>query len=533
MRGYVLMKGARTTTTHHIESDPRGEIVDVTGLSGEYGKEGVEDAANLSRRRTIIIWAALGIGIINLCLITPVQGFIFSLQFSVCLALLTLVGFRWWTRPVHPGVFGYFSPHTIILLNGLFFFGIGNLAPLIIPEQVVINYGATDFYLPMLAIIVAGLAVFDGVYRLVVNWLSLNGYIERGLRNFFTPGVQNAIPLYTVLAYLLCGTLFIYMTGAYMFQQFSFAGAVSEVDNIYARSSFLMMSLTFCLMGILFFSRKNAALRALVIVGFLSFFPILFAYQSRKLLICTLLVLMVIYMLYYQKRLKVRWIVLGGILLLLGFLIMSIVKMTRLRDPSIGRFLTEERNIFTRADKIIKSEEFTNLDNLQSILLLNAKKRIAALDFPSAIMDAHISNGIPFMYGEHNLLGAAKIIPRVIWPGKPQGDAEDLIVRHYELSHRDQHTTLFASAYADWGIAGILGGGAFLAIFFGAVLRVILIRKDGILVYLLALYVLLSKFQSPLLMSSLYWLRWVVIIMVFNTIVYYIYKLFMTHRTTT
>jgi|GEM_PF-3100178 len=524
------MKCERTTATASIESALRQKSVDISNQTGVHEGVGVEDAVNLSRRRTIIVCVALGIGLINLCLIMPVQGFIFSLQFSVCLALLTLVGFRWWTRPVHPGVFGYFSPHTIILLNGFFFFGVGNLAPLILPEQVVINYGATDYYLPMLAFIVAGLAVFDGVYRVVVSWFSLNGYIERGLRNFFTPGVQNVIPLYAVLAYLLCWALFLYMTGAYMFQQFSFSGAVSEMDNIFARSSFLMLSLTFCLMGILFFKRKNAAARILVIVGFLSFFPIFFAYQSRKLLICTLLVLVVIYMLYYRERLKMRWVLMGGIFLLLGFLIISIVKMTRLRDPSIGRFLTEEKNIFTRADKIITSEEFTNIQNLKFILLLNAKKRIAALDFPSAIMDAHISNGIPLMYGEHNLLGAATIIPRVIWPGKPRGEMEGLIVRHYELSHRDQQTTLFASAYADWGIVGILGCGAFLAVFFGAVLRVILIRKDGILVYLLALYVLLSRFQSPLFMSTLYWLRWVLIIMVLNTIVYCIYKLFMPHQ---
>ncbi|MFH1039275.1 MAG: O-antigen polymerase [PVC group bacterium] len=480
---------------------------------------------NLSRRKVIIAWVALGSGLGCACLIMPTQGMIYSLQFSICFLLLILVGFRWWTRPVHSGVFSYFSPHTVILLNGLLFYGIGSVPPLIFPEQVGLNYGATEYYIPMLAVIVAGLALFDSAYRLVVKMFSLNEYIERGLDNFFTPSIQKAIPFYTIIAYAACLLLFLHMSSVYIFRPFRFEGAVSETDNIFALSSFLLLSLTCCLMSILFFRSKNGTIRVLVIIGFVFLLPIFFAFQSRKLVFFIFLVMIVVYALYSPQKLKWVWLITGFILMLLAFLIMSMVKMAQIRDPSISRFSTEEKNILIRTEKIIASEQFTSLENLQFILLLNAKKRVAGLDFPAAIMDAHINGGIPFMHGGHNLLGAAKIIPRVIWPDKPIAAPEGEILRHFELSYRDQLSTLLTSAYADWGIAGVLAGGVFLAVFLGTVLRVILIRKDGILVYLLSLYVLFSKFPSFLLHSPLYWLRWVCIIIVFNTIVYSIYRL--------
>ena len=478
----------------------------------------------------IIGWMALGIGVGSFYLLLPAQGGLYSLQFSIGIVLLTLIGFRWWTRPVHPGVFGYFSPHTVILLNGLLFYGLGNLAPLMFPDQIVLNYGVTEYYLPVLVIIVIGLAVFDGIYRLMARVFSLNEYIERGFSHFFSPMIQDAIPFYTIIAYVVCLALFIYMSSTYIFKPFQFAGAVSEADNIFARSSFLMLSLTCALMSILFFRSKNATIRVLVVLGFLSFLPIFFAFQSRKLMFFISLVMIIICMLYSRRKLKPLWLGAGLSILLLSFLMMSMVKMTQVRDPSISRSLSEERDIFHRMEDILKSEEFTNIDNLKFLLLLNAERRIAGLDMPAGIMDAHINGGIPFMHGEHNLIGAAKIIPRVIWPDKPQEGVEGEILRHFELSYRDQLSTLLTSAYADWGVAGVLGGGAFLAVFLGTVLRVILIRRDGMLVYILSLYVLFSKFPSFLLHSPLYWLRWVCIIIVFNTVVYFIYRLVISAR---
>lgn len=431
---------------------------------------------------------------------------------------------------MHPGTFGYCSPHTIILLNGLIFYGLGNLFPLILPDQVMINYGAIDFYLPVLVLYIAGLIVFDLVYRVVVKWLSLDVRIKQRMEDFFSTDIQEALPFYTVLSYIVCWGLFIHLTGEYMLSPFKFSGATSETANIMARTSYLVMSMAWSLMGIIFFREKSALSRTLVIAGFISFTPIFFAFQSRRLLVFLVFILLIIYVFYHWEKLRLKWFVLGGALLLLVFLVISMVKMTFIRDPSIKRYLTEDKNIFSRAEKILQSEEFGQWDNLRFLLLLNARKRIAGLDFPAAIMDAHINSGIPFIYGRQNLLGAAKIIPRVLWPGKPKGGVEGVAVRHYELSQRDQLSTLFTSAYADWGIIGVIGGGAFLALFFGVALRLILIRQDGILVYLLSLYVLLSKFQGTMLMSALFWLRWVFIIMIINTIVYYMYRLFMARR---
>lgn len=513
-------------------NDHIAAINHATGTDGPVGpamKVG-STPVNLPRRRMIIAWFSLGTALIGFILLVPSRGLFFSLQFSICLALLFLIGFRWWTSPVHPGAFGYFSPHTIILLNGLIFYGLGNLFPLILPDQVLVNYGAVDYYLPVLAIFIAGLIVFDLVYRVVAKWQLLNLRIERRLDDYFSPEIQGPLPFYALLAYLACWGIFIHMTGEYLLAPFKFEGAISETANIFARTSSQVLSVVWALMSIIFFRNKGRVSRTLVIAGLLSFIPIFFAFQSRRLIFFCCIVLLIIYMLYNWERLRIKWFVLGVVTLILAFMTISMVKMTQVRDPSISRYLTEDKNIFLRTEKILQSEEFGRWDNLRYLLLLNAKKRVAALDFPGAIMDAHISKGIPLMYGEHNLLGAAKIIPRSIWPEKPKGGVEDSIIQHYELGSRDQLITFFASAYADWGIMGVLGGGAFLAIFFGIALRLILIRTDGILVYLLSLYVLLSKFQLALLMSVLFWFRWVCIIMVINTIVFYIYRIIFSSK---
>ncbi len=478
----------------------------------------------ISRRKMCIYWSAVGLGIVCLFILNPFRDSMLVIQFSICMLLLTIVCFRWWTSPVHPGIFCYLSPHTIILLHGFVYFGIGNLFIFADPDQYVINYGAKEFYLPVLLIFTAGLWIFDYIYRIMIKWLSVNEYLQSAHNNFFSYRIQRVFSSYALTWYVICTAVFVYMTRTYVMHSFTFVGADEEGANILAKSSHYLLNISWIMIGMLIIRQKKLGGKFLLgVILLLLLLPQFFAFQSRRMLFYSSLIAALTYGLFSGKGFKFKSVITTGVIVVGLFMLIWIVKVVGTSDRSVQRYRQEEKSILIRTRSIIESEQLTHISRAGNLLIQNLKKRVTGLDFPAAVMNAHLNYNIPFMSGRHNWLVSLKTVPRILWPGKPTWGSEGEILQHFELAHRDQTVTIFSSIYADGGIIGVIIGAGILSVFLALVERLVFYRSDGIIVYILALPIL-AQFETYFAKYCILWLRWIIIIMVVNSMIYYIYN---------
>ena len=144
-------------------------------------------------------------------------------------------------------------------------------------------------------------------------------------------------------------------------------------------------------------------------------------------------------------------------------------------------------------------------------------------------MEGRINYGKPFLWGSHNLPAAATVIPRVIWPNKPTPNIEGMINRHFELAYFDQLGSLLGSAYADGGALGVLIGFGLLGLLFPPAVGFIWRRKTGMIAYLGAMLPLLA-YENFILKYIFEWLRWVLILLVVNSVLYWLFFLAQVRR---
>jgi len=68
------------------------------------------DLVEQKTRRLIVGWSAVGLGVASFFLLLLTRDMSLALQYSLGIAILTSICFRWWTNPVHPGILSYISP---------------------------------------------------------------------------------------------------------------------------------------------------------------------------------------------------------------------------------------------------------------------------------------------------------------------------------------------------------------------------------------------------------------------------------------
>jgi len=315
---------------------------------------------DLAGRRKVIAWLACGIGVGGFFLLLPARGPALTLQYSTALFILTMLCFRWWTDPVHPGFFGYLSPHAIVLFHSLTYFGLGPLPRLAFPEAKMIgryNIGADEYYLPMLIVCLAGLLVFDLVYRKVSRSLSLNQILETGINRFHLPGMQAFFSLSALFWYFLCLGVFIHMTRSYVMQTFLFQGVQGSLDNIFFQGGYWLVGTAWVMMSLHLFKPAQRISRTVILALLALLLPVMFAYQNRRLIVYCLVMTILVYFIYPRRAFRLK-IVIWGILLIFGaFILMTSVKYITLADPSLRRYVTEEKNIFPKYLKEEWSQE--------------------------------------------------------------------------------------------------------------------------------------------------------------------------------
>lgn len=485
---------------------------------------------NSARRKIIVAWLAFSIGFVSFVLLSITSRLTLALQFSFCLVILTWICFRWWTNPVHPGIFGYISPYTIICLYSLIYYGIGNLPALMYPEMLRrANYGARDFYLPMIMITIMGLVVLEICYRKVSRWVKLNDSLNTCLDNFYSPHIQSSIPVLAIAWYFITGGIFWYMSGTYVMQPFKYVGAQGDMDTIFVIAGQYLLGTAWTMIGLMLFRQGKKFWRIISLVMLLSLVPIIFGYQNRRLAIFCSVILVITFSLYHKQIPVLRLFLIGGGGIFLSLLLISSIKIMRI--PSVQRYLSEEKSLFRRTQVILSSSDLFQIESLIQTYKMNMLERLSGLDYPAAIMEANVNAGIPFMKGEHNLLAASQIIPRMLWRDKPILGPEGVIDRYYELTEADQISSILLSAYADGGTLGVILFFGLLGLFFPLVIRLIFIRREGIIVYMLGLIVIFN-FEHYVAWYSLRWLRWVLIVMVVNSTILFILKLLQVRRST-
>ncbi len=504
-------------------SEQRGRKASGPGLS-------IVDQSRLRRRKTVIGWLAFALGAAAFFLLLISHGAAFALQFAIGMTVLTVLGFRWLTAPVHPGVFAYISPHTVILIHSFIYFGIGSLPRLAFPSYGMIGYyniGSTEYYLPALMLGLLGMLSFDLVYRWCCRAFLLNCSLERCFLRLYSSEFRGFVPVSAGFWYAVCMGLFIYMTGRYLMRPFLFVGVEGEVDNIFRQSSYFLLGTAWILMSLCFFQtgKKSLKATALALLGLL--IPVMFGYQNRRIIVYCLAMSVAAYFFYKKKGIRLSVVIWGGVIVLGAFMLMSSVKYVAATDPSLKRYLQEEKNIFARAGRIVSSPLLLKNDVWEDMLGRVIMRRLNGLDWAAAMMESRRNSGIAFLKGRHNLLTAAKIVPRVVWPSKPTVGLEAFVTRHFELSYFDQLGSLLGSAYADGGIIGVVLGFAFLGLFFVPALKLIFWRPDGIIIYMGAMIPLLA-YENFIFKYTLQWLRWVLILMVINSMVLFAYRLIRT-----
>lgn len=483
------------------------------------------DLVDLRKRRLIVGWSAVGLGITSFFLLILTRDMSLALQFSLGIAILTFICFRWWTNPVHPGILSYISPLAIVMLSSFIYLGLGSFPMLAFSyRSAYVNYnlGSEEFYLPMLFIALIGLIVFDLLYRKLSHAVAVNESYESSLNHFYSPEIQGFLPVSAIFWYSLCLGVFLYMSRSYLMRTFSFVGVEGNIDNIFLQGGDSLLGTVWILMSLYLFRSGKKSIKILNLLLLATLIPIIFGYQNRRLIVYSLLMTVVSYFFFKEKIVRLK-VVIWSIALLLGaFIIMSSVKYATGTDATVKRYIREDRNLVRRAVKIVQSPQFLNFNILGRVMIASLSSRLNGLDWAASMMDAHINSDIPFMMGRHNLLCAAKIVPRVLWPGKPTIPIEGMVTRHFELAYFDQLGSMVGSAYADGGIIGVILGFGLLGFFFPLALKLIFRRADGIIVYMGAMVPLLS-YENYLLRYPLYWLRWVLVLMVVNSVILFLY----------
>jgi hypothetical protein len=470
-------------------------------------------------------WFAFGLATFSFFLLVLTRDPSLALQFSLGIAILTAICFRWWTNPVHPGILGYISPHTVIMVSSFVYLGLGSMPMLASSYRVpYLNYnlGSEEFYLPMLFVALAGLIAFDLVYRKLSQMAALNESYDLCLRRFYSPEIQGFLPVSVVFWYSVCMAVFLYMTRTYLMRTYWFVGVEGEMDNIFLQGGDSLLGTVWILMSLYLFRPGKKSVKILNLLLLTTLIPIVFGYQNRRIIVYSLLMTVVSYFFFKEKFVRLKVIVWSVILVLGAFVIMSSVKYASITDASLKRYIQEDRNIFSRAVKTVQSPEFLNFNILGRMLMESFSNRLNGLDWAASMMGAHVNSGIPFMMGEHNLLCASRIIPRAFWANKPTTPIETTVVQHFELAYFDNLGSMLGSAYADGGIAGVILGFGFLGFFFPLALKLIFMRRDGIIIYMGAMVPLLS-FENYLFRYPFYWLRWVLVLMVVNSVILFLY----------
>ncbi len=483
------------------------------------------DLEDLKKRRMIVGWSALALGSTSFFLLVLVRDMSLAIQFSFGIVILTSICFRWWTNPVHPGILGYISPLTVVMVFSFLYLGLGSMPMLVSSYRIsYLNYnlGSEEFYLPMLFVALAGLISFDLVYRKLSQLTAVNESYDSSLRHFYSPEIQRFLPVSAVFWYSVCLAVFIYMSRTYLMYTFLFVGVESEVDNIFLQGGDSLLGTVWILMSLYLFRPGGKTVKIVIFLMLVTLIPIIFGYQNRRIIVYSLLMTVVAYFFFKERIVRLKVVVWSVAIVLGAFVIMSSVKYAVSTDASLNRKIKEDRNLISRAVATVKSPQFLNFNILGSMLVYSFSSRLNGLDWAASMMEAHVNSGIPFMMGRHNLLCAAKIVPRVIWPGKPTGPIEVAVVRHFELAYFDQLGSILGSAYADGGIIGVILGFGFLGFFFPLALKLIFMRQDGIIIYMGAMVPLLS-FENFLLRYPFYWLRWVLVLMVVNSVILFLY----------
>ena len=242
----------------------------------------------LRRRKTVIGWLAFALGATAFFLLLISHGAALALQFAIGMAVLTVLGFRWLTNPVHPGVFAYISPHTVVLIHSFIYFGIGSLPRLAFPSYGMIGYhniGSTEYYLPTLMLGLLGMISFDLTYRWCCRIFSLNRSLERCFRRLYSSEIRAFVPVSAGFWYAVCMGLFIYMTGRYLMRPFLFVGVQGEMDNIFRQSSYFLLGTAWILMSLFFFQTEKKSLKAVALALVALLLPLMFGFQNRRIIV--------------------------------------------------------------------------------------------------------------------------------------------------------------------------------------------------------------------------------------------------------
>ncbi len=482
--------------------------------------ETAEWLPSLRTRRIIAALLAAGIALATFVFLSLTRDFGQAFPFAIGLGALTLICLRWWTTPVHPGPFCYFSPHTVILLRSLDFYGFFNLPAMAYPDTISQNW-SQDYYIHALAYALLGLFVFDQVYRWAVGRFRLNETLERCWEWFHSPRIQKPLPFLGAFWYLVGPVGFLMLSRRYVMATFSFAGASGEAENILIQSGRDLIGVAWAFLCLLFFQKKSLPRRLAVLAAAAAVVPLFFGFDSRTQVLHLIMLTVFCGFFYRNRPLKGRTVGLIVAALAVGFVIFSSHKLVRRHDPYVARTYQEEKNLFRRARVVFDSPRFLERLSLGDYLAMNLRMRLAGLDLPAAMIQSRRELGTPYLFGGHAWDRVLQNVPRLIWPGKRSWRARSM-VDHFQLRETDQNISILSSAYADGGTAGVILGFAFLAFACVAIPKLVFSRRDGMLIYL-ASFIRVVSFHGTIFGLTALWFRWTLILFVVFSALSFLY----------
>jgi len=173
-----------------------------------------------------------------------------------------------------------------------------------------------------------------------------------------------------------------------------------------------------------------------------------------------LLIYSIPFAVYYkrEKLIKIRYILIALVLWI--FVVYPLGQYMRTAAYEYLRYGFTFDNIFENFLPDVIRSYFDEHESSNSYVFKDDKYvyyRFAPNDFLGNILERIHSEDYKYMYGESYVIELPMLIPRILYPGKPEFNtqAEGVIENHYNLPFVDTMTTPMTEAYSNFGVLGV------------------------------------------------------------------------------
>ncbi|MFW6130435.1 MAG: O-antigen polymerase [Atribacterota bacterium] len=386
------------------------------------------------------------------------------------------------------------------------------------------NTYSREYYNFIMFSALMGIILFDVVYRFFIKNTDINKKIKHIIKN--NDDYKN-INSYAIVWFILYLIIFVSMNSRYVIRGFGFQSEnINALENIFEKSlSWLHYTTwTFVVLGFLRKLKEKKYILNMYFYFLILLFLMMMTYSNRRLAVYSFVIVLFSYLFIYKKNfIKIKLVILSIFVLIFSYLIITSVKIVKNKDLRAKIAYNTNTSFITRAKLVFNSKYFLNWQEIKRALSIDFSYRLAGAEWPAAIESSHTQYKTNFMYGNATLFSGSKFIPKILWPSKPQEDPEGKVNKHFELFDlNDQLSSSLGFMWADGGIFGIIIGFPLLALLLILIQRLIFISTDAFIIYFGTLGCLMEFEGMSVLSYPLFWLRWVAIVIVINTLIDYL-----------